>query len=174
MNQLVIFLSLLCGFLMGVIAGPWLWPREMRAQPIVESLAPAPEALAHQALPPPPPPPAPEPQVDDQLHLKGVLVGMGEGRSRALIALGTALPKSYKMDDKLPDGSVLKDISGKSVDVEKNGETRTLALERGTASPTEEDTTIAEIEPAAATPTASTETESAVAEPATAAPAGGP
>jgi type II secretory pathway component PulC len=128
MNKAIPALTLLCGFLLGVIAGPWLWPRGFQQAPVEEPPAPV-TVVAAPA--PPPPPPLPPPPPEPELVLKGVFVGADASRSRALIASDEASPRLYKPDDKLPDGSVLKAVSGKDVEIEKNGETRTLTLERG-------------------------------------------
>jgi type II secretory pathway component PulC len=63
--------------------------------------------------------------------LKGVFVGADASRSRALIAQGDEDARLYKPDDKLPDGAVLRAVGNKAVEIEKNGEMRTLPLERG-------------------------------------------
>lgn len=130
MNKAVLVLTLLCGFLLGVVAGPWLRPRDLPQVPHAEPTAAPPLALAVPETPPPPPP-EPPPPAEPELALKGVFVGADAGRSRALIAHGEDAPRLYKVDDKLPDGAVLKTVTGKDIEVEKNGEMRTLALERG-------------------------------------------
>ena len=132
MNKAVTILALAFGFLLGVIAGPWLWPPELLNAFTGDPTTAPQEVQAVSAAPPPspPPPPAPPPPRESELELKGVFVG-GDA-SRALIAYGEQAPRPYKLDDKLPDGSVLKAINSKDVEVEKNGETRTLLIERGT------------------------------------------
>lgn len=86
--------------------------------------------------------------------LKGVLVGEDATRSRALIAYGETEPRLYKPDDKLPDGSVLKTVNNKNVEVEKDGETSSLTLDRGrpSATPQDAETQAPETEPTVTQP----------------------
>jgi type II secretory pathway component PulC len=128
MSKAIPALALLCGFLLGVIAGPWLWPPDLLA-PLVET-APVPPPVAVLPRPPPPPPPPPPPE--PELVLKGIFVASDPGRARALIARGDESPRLYKPDEKLPDGSVLRVVNSKDVEIEKNGAMRTLPLDRGT------------------------------------------
>jgi type II secretory pathway component PulC len=133
-----------------VIAGPWLWPRDLLTQaPQAPTSSPQaiiqPEALpASPATEPTAPILATAPaQEEPDLILKGVLVGEDATRSRALIAHGEANARLYKMDDKLPDGSVLKTVSRNSIEIEKDGAVSTLVLVRaqgneGSESPAEE------------------------------------
>jgi type II secretory pathway component PulC len=140
MSKPILFLTLLCGFLLGVIAGPWLWPRDLlRSSPPTEpepSLAPV--AAVAEPEPTPPPPPEPPPAAEPELVLKGVFVGADAGRSRALIAEGDDSPRPYKVNDKLPNGYVLRAVNHKDVEIEKNGESLTLPLARS-QSPVEEE-----------------------------------
>jgi hypothetical protein len=172
MNKTIPALTLICGFLLGVIAGPWLWPRDLLTQaPLVPT--PSPQAvILPEALPASPATEATAPilatapaQEEPDLILKGVLVGEDAARSRALIAHGIAEPRLYKVDDKLPDGSVLKTVDNKRVEIEKNGNTTHLTLDRGKPSTRDgADTPAADSADAPAVP------EPAVAEPASPAP----
>ncbi len=139
MNKAIPALTLLCGFLMGVIAGPWLWPRDLRAPVTVPDTAPESNTQVQPQLSLPEPisaAPAPEAaQEQPEWILKGVLVGEDASRSRALIARGVDEPRLYKVDDKLPDGSVVKAVDYKHVELEKDGETLNLTLDRGRPSP---------------------------------------
>lgn len=132
MNKVLTILAAAFGFLLGVIVGPWLWPPELLRAFSAETAQPQAALAPAEPVPPPPPPPAPPPEPETELSLKGVFVG-GDA-SRALIAYGKEMPRPYKPDDKLPDGSVLKAINQKDVELEKDGETYTLLLERGTPS----------------------------------------
>jgi type II secretory pathway component PulC len=127
MNKAILVLTLLCGFLLGVVAGPWIWPRQMAATP---AASPPPQAVVVPQPLPPPPPPEPIPPPEPELTLKGVLVGADASRSRALIAQGEDSPRLYKVDEKLPNGYVLKAVNNKDVEIEKNGDTMSLPLVR--------------------------------------------
>lgn len=167
MNKAIPTLTLICGFLLGVIAGPWLWPRDLLIQSPAPPESSPQTAIQPEVLPVLPAPEAPAAaeatapaQEESELVLKGVLVGEDAARSRALIAQGMAEPRLYKVDDKLPDGSVLKAVENKQVEVEKDGETLKLTLDRGKPSDTpnagtasvEANDVPAEAEPAASEP----------------------
>ena len=131
MNKAILALTLLCGFFLGVIAGPWLWPRDLLQAPTEETLPPQATSLPAPPPPPPPPPAAPPPPTEAELVLKGVFAAADTSRARALIAHGEESPQLYKVDEKLPDGSVLRAVDIKEVQIEKDGEMQTLPLERG-------------------------------------------
>jgi hypothetical protein len=69
-----------------------------------------------------------------------VFVGADASRSRALIAQGEDNPRLYKVDEKLPNGYVLKAVSNKEVEIEKNGDTMSLPLVRAASTGTEAET----------------------------------
>lgn len=135
MNKPLFALSVLSAFLVGVLVGPWLRPQPQPVPPIVEAPPPPPQV---ESKPPPlePPPPAAA-AAEAELQLKGVFVGADASRSRALITYDDSSPKPYKLDEKLPDGSVLKAVGNRSIEVERDGQTRTLPLTRGSNADTE-------------------------------------
>ena len=153
MNKPILALTLLCGFLLGVVTGPWLWPR-----PLLKGQAES-ETPAQQTVVAPPPAPIPEPVVanetpaEPEMQLKGVfLVSDGE-RSVALIQTGEGQPQPYRVDQKLPNDYVVKTIAKNVVEVEKNGATVSLPLVRSSSSSAPEPTEAEIATPAADTAT---------------------
>lgn len=148
MNKSILALTLLCGFLLGVVAGPWLWP-----EPLLKQQA-EPEPAAQQAVVAPPPAPEPvaaaEIPAEPEMQLKGVFV-IGDGtRSVALIQTGEGQPQPYRVDQKLPNEYVVKTIARNVVEVEKNGTTISLPLVRSSSSSAPEATEVEIVTPAAA------------------------
>ncbi|MGH8454848.1 MAG: type II secretion system protein N [Nevskiales bacterium] len=133
MNKAFAVLAVLCSFLLGVVAGPWLAPLNPRN--ITELPAPAEQTPVAQPTVPPLPTAGTQPANEPELALKGVFVSADSGRSRALIALGDDPPVRYRVEQKLPIGFVLKSVGPKSVEIAKDGDTRTLLIQRSKSGP---------------------------------------
>ncbi len=130
MDKIVLVLTLVCGFLLGVVAAPWIRPQTTEP---AKSDAPAPVVPAAAALPEVPaslPPPPSREAEEPEMALKGVFLVPEEAKSVALISTGEGQAQPYRLEQKLPNGYVLQSIQKNSVEVSKDGNNVTLPLIR--------------------------------------------